>query len=751
MLAGTPIIAEDMVSISADDLQDLPSFSLHIPDFEGSASIRIIANSTQTELACFRAVMRNGATLSHPAIISSILGTFALIAFTSSFAVAVYGGNLLQLRIHQGHVLPVLVVFELFQAIFFSSALDLNWPSICAAWWSNFAWSAGLIPATPIIGSINHFVGVSGNSSQQGAAGSTIINNNGGLQQQQLLGRSLGMAFDSFKHHKRTLVANTGTEAYSWSGTPVAPGLPNPGNWTGFAGELQELEIPVKDAFLLGLIWLAVLLVGVLALIASSKALLEGLSYAKCIKSDRMSDCRRNWATYLGLAAARLCFIAFPMLMILSISQLALMGQIGVTAIAAIVFILAFTAGFGVVGYACYYRLHLGKVQAGFDKLCLQGPARMKWHSSLGDEEKSAMASSTHLAIPMFKIQYTDNSTDRAGVHEDEAFIKRFGWLTSHFRQHAWWFFAAWVVYQFVRACFIGGASAHPAVQVIGLFVVELIVMLVNIWTRPFEGFRNAAIAVYILTLTRVITAGLSIAFLPSYNFARVPATIVGIVIIVFQGLACLSMMVLILIGVAGSWLSLTRYKEACQPHQLAGVRDRYFRHLDSMQGRSAGQLNRPSGHSGKESSGFTVKTVRRAPKIVDDNAFQEKTAEPPLPPKKVEHMAGIPEDEEVVQSPPAVSTNPHRRRGNSMRSSHSMSNANIPAAARMHRMSWTSRDFGQIDDITEITSGTDNESGVGRQVSRRATMISQPESPIVSVVRPVASLSSIRPSTTDA
>lgn len=168
--ASIPIFAEAIIPVSQSDVSGIPNIALSIPDFEGSATLRIFSNSTKTQIGCFQAVMRNGATFSHPAAISSVLGVFTAMAMLASFATAIYGVSLPHMRMHYAHSLPVLVVFEVFQSIFFTGALSLNWPSVCAAFWSNFAWSAGQIPVKSMLSTVDSFVGVTGNASQVGGA-----------------------------------------------------------------------------------------------------------------------------------------------------------------------------------------------------------------------------------------------------------------------------------------------------------------------------------------------------------------------------------------------------------------------------------------------------------------------------------------------------------------------------------------------------------------------------------------------------
>lgn len=729
MNAATPISGLAVIPVGISDISGIPPIALQIPDFEGSASIQIFSNSTQTQIGCFRAVMRNGATFSHPTAVSSVLGVFAFIALISSFAVAVYGVSMSHMRTHYGHALPVLVVFEIFQSIFFSGALNLNWPSVCVAWWSNFAWAAGMIHSKSMVSSVNSFVGVSGNASQVGGAGSTVVNNNGGLQQ-QIYGRSLDLDLLDYSNIARrdTSGSNNFTVDYNWAGGPVQPGLPTPGNWTGFSGELSMVDIPVEDAFIIGLLWLLVLLAVTAALVIAFKGALEGLAHMKRIKHDRLALFRTNWLGYLALIIARMMFIAIPMMLTLSLFQFALMGKAGVTAIAAILFIVFFVGGAATVGYACFYRLRYGKYESSPDKIHFERKRvfnflpwfRTVRDSSLGDEEKTTIMANKMASIPTFRIRYIDDNKDRASVHNDEEYIKRFGWLSAHYRRTAWWFFASWFVYQFVRACFVGGAPAHPAVQVIGLFIVELIALIAVFWIRPFEGRRNTAVAVYMLSFSKAATAGLSIAFLPSYNVPRIPATVIGVVIIVIQGFLTIGLILLIILGAISTYMSLTRNQEKFIPRNWDAYRIKYFQHLeeaapDVPKAKVVKVVEEPK-------IGFTVTQVRRAPKIEDEDTdlFTEITSPEPV----------------------ATSSNlasARRSRTNSMRSNYSSSN--IPYGARVHRMSWSAKDFEGIDEDLVASNQIRGPS------SRRSTMTNSVQPALHGYVRPVASMGNIRTS----
>ena len=687
--------------MSPTDVSGIPPLALVIPDFEGAATIRIFSNSTQTEIACFKSVMRNGASFSHPAAIGSVLGVFTFIALLASFATAVYGVSLPHIRTHYAHSLSILVVFEVFQSIFFSGALSLNWPSVCAAFWSNFAWSAGQIYMPSIVKAVNSFTGVSGNSSQVGGAGSTILNTNGGLQQ-QIYGRSLEQLWErssapllsrgseiASKIYSRAVEQNNSTgKMYEWAGQVVSPGLPLPGNWSGFAGELVDVEIPVASAFLVGFLWFLILVAILIGTIILLKYALELLSMIKWIQTDRLALFRTHWLGYLGLVVMRTMLIGFFMIMTLTLFQFANGGKAGPIAIAVIVFLIFFVGAFGVAYYACFYRSRYGSYSTQPDRVHFQRVKVWKVIPFYKTTRESSMTqegdrSTSSGSIPLPRVQFTASDAEKSSVHEDDNYIKRFGWLSARYRRTRWWFFAFWVIYQFVRACFIGGARASPTAQVIGLFIWETIAFIAVICIRPFEGARNTALAVYMLGFSKVATAGLSIAFLPQFNVARIPTTIIGIIIIIIQGILVIGLLILIVLGAISSYMSLTRNREEFKPHSLENVRTKYFGKIE----KKASDLPPPPPALPEEPKEpyFAVKDVRRAPKIEDEDVDDVPDMQDvPQPGPQAQHsLAGRNSRSNSMASH-------YNGRTNSMGSHYS----GVPYGARVHRASWSSRDF---------------------------------------------------------
>ncbi|KAF5138389.1 putative membrane protein [Metarhizium anisopliae] len=711
---SVPITAFAAIPLAPHDVSGIPSIALGIPDLEGLARLQIFANSTQTQIGCFQAVMTNGNSFSQPEAVSSFLGVMVFIAVLASFATAIYGLSIPHMRVHYAHSFSVLVIFETFQSMFFSGALSVNWPSVLPAWWSNFAWTAGMFANKQIVRSVSSFTGNNVNITQVGGAGSVQINNGGGLLQ-QIYGRSL-FAASPFQNTAGSLKSFAQRNAYNasdpydytWGGRPRMPGMPMPGTWPGFSGTLSMVNIPPAEAFTISIIWLLVILAAVALFVGAVKLSLDLLIRLRWLKSDGFDYFRSHVWGYTASALLRTLFIAFFTVMTLAMYQFSLRGSAGPTAVAAIVWLIFLLGIGGSTAYACYFRLRHGKYETGPDSLRFErGTVFGKVpfiattrQSRIGEEEPSRRP---YLfgTMPFVKVKYVDDDPNRDPVHLDEGYVKRFGWLSARYRRSRWWFFAFYLGYQFIRACFVGGAARSPLAQVYGLFIFDIIALVVIMKLNPFESNRNTAVAVWMLSISKIVTTGLSIAFLPAFSINRIAATVLGIIIIVVQGFVAIAVLVLIVLGVLSTWMSLSRNREDF-PQVLEPVRIKYFEHAkacsDDFPPRPKKSDTKEETSEGPREAMFEVRDVRRAPKIEDEGVDKFPDLDPPS------------------ISVTAVGASGRRSRANSASSRFSVSS--LPRTARVHRASWSSKDIPLWD--SEMNRGDQQRVGHSRASSLR-------------------------------
>lgn len=689
--ASVPITAWAVFNVGPQQVGDIPDLAFTIPDFEGSVKLQIFGNASQSEISCLQASLNNGVTMAYPEIVSPILAVFTLTAMIASFVTAAYGVNIPTMRTHYAHSLSVVIVMEAFQSIFFSGALQLSWPSILVAWRSNFAWSTGQIYNDNVLRSVGLMTRNVGNSSQVGDASSSVepVIPAANSLAQQIYGRLVSSPWGPGHHlFERQPYNASDPYDYTWAGDPVHPGVALPGTWVGFRGTLAALNLPAADAFAVGLIWLLVLIAATLATIAIFKCGLELLAKMNRIKKNRVAYFRQHWSEYALLVIFRTLYAAFAMVMTLAILQFSLGGSPGAEALAAVFFIV-FLVGFGVLFIqACRLRLKNMHHSVQPDILVLVRGTLFRYIPFIFPMRMSSFRETDELpekpllSLPFLRIQSRDDDPDRISVHQDEAYVKRFGWLTARYRLTKWWFFSYYSGYQLIRAAIIGGGSATPEAQVYSLLVYDVVAFLIAVKIDPFEGRRNTALAVWMLGVSKILTTALSIAFLPSLDLDRITATAIGVIIIAIQGLLAIAVVILIVLGAISSYLSLSRDKDFIDHKEFEAVRLHYFKHIENKaldikisraEKERLQRLKEAEAIAHPVTPSFTVKSVRRVSKIYD-------------------------EDEDAVVG--GANDTPERPRF--PRSGSSLSTHSLPRGARAYRASWSSLDFAEAGWIGE-------------------------------------------------
>ena len=680
-----PVLVNGFIPLAPSDTDTIPTIAYSIPDFEGQAVLRIFDNATESEIACYSAMITNGNTMSWPATVGGILGFIIFCALLASFLAATYGTDISTTRTHYAHSLSIFVVFATLQHVYFTGALSMNWASVLPAFWSNFAWSAGMINSSMMQNSINKFNGNNfGNTSFVGAAGVDHADSTaGGYNLAQIYKRGLeGLSSladtvagkeTGENLYKRDLLNKT--DGFYWYGDPVPRGLPIPGNFSGFPGTLSFEKIPASNAFLTGFLWLLILVVFLILGLAFSKGALELLIRIKWIKEKRLQLFRSNWIGFTAMIVARAFFVAFFTIMFLSFFQFAYGGSVSVTTVTAIVFAIFLIFTSGIVFFSIYYRLRGCKRVP--DRLHLEIRTAWKVIPYVSLRSQSSRESERNLATSIFSIPWkrfdSTESEELDQVHQDEPYIKRYGWLVSRYRKSKWWFPSVWLVYEFIRAIFFGGAAGHPSIQVFGLLVVEFIGLITMIKMKPFESKRLNVLMIYLLGLSKVVTVALSSAFHPEFGLPRIVAAGIAFVIIVIQGLLLLVMMILVFIGFFSTFFSLSRNREFLPNENWMEMRTKFFKHVNEAAEDNSKKLSPPepiTSPSPAVTSAFNVNSIRRMTKIADEDEIGFV-------------------DGNVSGSRVSVAGYDSRPTTRAISVHSNMSNSNLPFGARPTRQNW--------------------------------------------------------------
>ncbi|KAF1962761.1 TRP-domain-containing protein [Byssothecium circinans] len=763
--AGIPIEASGIIPISEKDVSGIPPLALEIPDFEGQAILRIFSNSSESEIGCFTAVLTNGNSFSQPIWVSSILGLFTFVALISSFAAAIYGDNVAEIRKHYAHSVSLLVVFTVWQHIYFSGAISVNWPSVLVAFWNNYAWAGGMIYSATMQSTISSLIGSNkGDTTTLGAAGTGMRSPDlgGGFNIRNIYQRTVfptplnipGL----IRRNKYNLVARRleasladrelvdMSRGFDWYGHSVDAGVPLPGNYSGFPGTLAQTRIPASNAFMTGFLWFLIILAIIASSVIGLKVLLEGVGLIRMIHQDRLAFFRTHYLGYTALAVLRTLYIGFFAIMFLTLFQFMYLASPAPVAVACVVFLIMLIGLGCLVAYACFHRIRYGDYVTGPDRLRIVKCKFLKIPFYALERESKFPPSEDKVyagSLPWWRIYPVSEKS----IHDDEHFTKKFGWLSSRFRRTRWWFFAIWFVYEFVRACFLAGAASQPMVQIFGLLVVEIIAFVGIIISSPFEGQRLNILVVYLLGFSKITTLSVSAALIARFNLARIPATVLAIVIIIIQGLLTIATLVAILVGAVTSYMSILRNSETIHPTQWVPIREKYFNNMD-----------------------FKVRDIPRPPREPKSKPVRLPASEPltetpfkhvrtQLVPK-IEHedheymleahgtrpLASQSSFPRQLQEAPVLPSSGSR--APSIRSQ--MSYTSLPRGAWVHRGSWSSMNFngpraGGNPTMNTPTSGAGPAGGItpplSTQSAGQSNVILRDSSPINPFATPASSL----------
>lgn len=265
---------------------------------------------------------------------------------------------------------------------------------------------------------------------------------------------------------------------------------------------------------------------------------------------------RRRWRSIAIFTLGRVVFASFFMLSFLTIYQFALRASYGPVLIALVFFLLLVVGTIIIVTAIVSNHLKntgrtssLGEKSASFVKRAKE----VFWQ-----ETPSASINGSY--------QPSDDQYDSGrmlpALSEYRPHIGKSTFLGIRFRQSRWWLFMPWLIYEFLRACFLGGAVECPLAQIAGSLVLEVIMVLVFFKAKPFEDTslpsplprrtNTNTLLMYLLSASKFSTAALSIAFLPHLRVSRITATIIGVIIIILQGVLVISLLASITLN--GIW-----------------------------------------------------------------------------------------------------------------------------------------------------------------------------------------------------
>lgn len=132
-------------------------------------------------------------------------------------------------------------------------------------------------------------------------------------------------------------------------------------------------------------------------------------------------------------------------------------------------------------------------------------------------------------------------------LYDNKDVWRKYSMFYENYKKSYWWIFVPLIVYMFAKGCVIAGADGHGLVQVSGQLIIEALLLVVLLWSRPYSLKSGNWINI-IIQVVRVLSVVCILVFVEELGMTQTTKTVTGLVLVVVQ--ASLTGVLAILIAV---------------------------------------------------------------------------------------------------------------------------------------------------------------------------------------------------------
>jgi hypothetical protein len=474
-------------SIDEKYLSAIPAIAFNVPDIDSQATMQLKAADGGQNLACITSQVSNGKSLSTAGVqyvAAGIAGAALLLSGVSAFASAGTQGVATSSPTFGD-------VVGWFQAMALNGMMSADVPGVYRSWSKNFAFSTGLVTWDGMQQSIDGF---------RAKTGGNLTNNNVEFLKNATLvhvDQNVGLtkrSFDSFLLFARDeLSTNTnGTEGGAEDNKIVHA-------VKGIQGFVEEYTIPDGNAFMTVLLVFAIVLASITVGILLFKVILETWALFGSFPRRLTSFRKRYWWT-LAKTITNLILLLY-----------------------------------GVWVMYCVYQFKNGDSWA----------AKTLAGVTLG-------LFTAVLAFFTWKIwsiahKFKKLEGSPGALYDNKEVWRKYSIFYENYKKNYWWIFIPAIVYMFARGCVIAGADGHGLAQAAGQLIVEAMLLVVLLWSRPYSLKSGNWINI-VIQVVRVLSVVCILVFVEELGMSQTTKTVTGLVLVVVQ--ASLTGVLAILIAV---------------------------------------------------------------------------------------------------------------------------------------------------------------------------------------------------------
>lgn len=130
--------------------------------------------------------------------------------------------------------------------------------------------------------------------------------------------------------------------------------------------------------------------------------------------------------------------------------------------------------------------------------------------------------------------KYKKSEGDVSGLYENKETWRKYSLFYDNYKKGYWWLFLPAIVYMFAKGCVLAAGDGHGLVQTSGQLIIESLMLILLLWSRPYEKKSGNWINI-IIQVVRVVSVICILVFVEELGISQSTKTITGVVLIAVQ------------------------------------------------------------------------------------------------------------------------------------------------------------------------------------------------------------------------
>lgn len=474
----------------------VPAIAFQIPDIAATAKLQLKSLDDGKDVACIQSQVTNGKTVNIPAVsyvAAGVAGAALVVSGVSAVGAAFSGAGSAAAGGSSvggaGTISPSFTeVFSVFQGFAMNGMMSVNYPSVYRSFSKNFAFSTGLIPWTQMQVSIDDFRAATGGNltedSVQFLQNATLVYPDGSTTSanSSLIQRSFHKFVALAVREIDTTINMTATTAEEGSSTETTVRAAV----SGIQGYVEQLAVPQANTFMTVLLIVALVIAVIVVGILLVKVVLEAWALFGNFPKPLAGFRKHYWGS-IARSITHLILLLYGIWVLYCVFQFT-HGDSWAAKILAGVTLFLFTA---VLAFFSYKIWSTAKKLKGMEG-------------------------------------------DSTGLYEDKDIWVKYSLFYESYKKAYWWIFVPVIIYMFTKGCVLAAVDGNGMVQTIAQLSIESLMLILLLWSRPFERKSGNVINISI-QVVRVLSIVCIMVFVEEFGIRQTTQAVAGVVLIAVQ------------------------------------------------------------------------------------------------------------------------------------------------------------------------------------------------------------------------